>query len=175
MDDERESVEGQSSTYPNQDGSFTLGHVRRTTYRLQYWLPDGWYVRSAKFGSQNVLEDGLKLADGDAAHSLEITISPGVAQVDGVVLRGDDPVPGAMVKLLPDLDNPFRTIWPQTTWTDPNGHFVIKNIAPASYRAMAFDVEADPGNDDDDPLAVSISLAEKESKTVKLQLSKRPE
>lgn len=175
-EDERETGEGESLTYPNEDGSFTLGHVRRTTYRLHYWLPDGWYVRSATFGSQNVLEDGLKLAGGDAAHSIKITVSTEVAQLNGVVLRGDDPVPGAMVKLLPDPDNPFRNIWQKTTWTDPNGHFVIKNIAPASYRAMAFDVEADPKEDDDDPPAsVSVTLAEKESKTVKLQLSKRPD
>jgi protocatechuate 3,4-dioxygenase beta subunit len=175
LEDETDSIQGQASAYPNKDGTFTVLHVRRTTYRLRYWLPDGWYVRTATFGSQNVQENGLRLAGGDTGHSLEITVSPAVAQVEGLVLRGDDPVPGAMVKLFPDPDNPFHNIWPQTTWTDPNGHFVMKNIAPASYRAMAFDVEADPGEDDDDLLGVSITLAEKEAKTVKLHLGKTHE
>jgi hypothetical protein len=42
------------------DGTFTIYGVRPTTNRLGvYPMPDGWYLRSAFFGKQNVLEDGL--------------------------------------------------------------------------------------------------------------------
>jgi hypothetical protein len=75
-----------------------------------------------------------------------------------------------MVKLLPDPDNPFRNIWEKTTWSESLGHFGINNITPGNYRVEAFDIEADPGDDDPAP-GVNITLAEKESKTVKLQLS----
>jgi protocatechuate 3,4-dioxygenase beta subunit len=153
------------------DGIFTVSNVVRTTYRINVLLPDDWYVRSATFGDQNVLEHGLKLVDGDINHSLDITISPGVAQLDGVVLRGDNPVPGALVRLLPDPYNAFRNAWPQKAWADPRGHFLITNVVPGNYRAVAFDVEADPGVDEDDPPAVAITLTEKESKTVQLKFA----
>lgn len=137
-------------------------------------LPDNWYVHSATFGSQNVLEDGLQLADGNAGHSLDITLSSGVGQVDGVVLRGENPVPGALVRLIPDPINPFRNIRPNTAWADPKGHFVIPNVVPGSYRAVAYDVEADPAVDEDDPPGLAITLTEKESKTVQLKFAQTP-
>jgi protocatechuate 3,4-dioxygenase beta subunit len=163
------------SDHVTKDGTFTLPNAVRTTYRMSLsGLPDNWYARSATFGGQNVLEDGLRLADVDAGHSLDITLSPGVAQVDGMVLRGDNPVPGALVRLLPDPNNPFRNLGDKTAWADPKGHFHIPNIVPGSYRAVAYDVEADPGADEDEPPSVSITLTEKESKTVQLKFAQTP-
>jgi hypothetical protein len=87
------------------------------------------------------------------------------------VLRGDDPVPGARVKLLPDPENRHRPDLLIDAWTNEDGHFVIKNLAPGSYRALAAPSERDYENDDDDfPASVSIVLSEKESKSVQLKL-----
>jgi hypothetical protein len=66
----------------NQDGTFTVAPLRRTTHYLELsGLPDGWYLRSAVCGDQYVLDNGLNLADGDSDHLLELTISPGVARL----------------------------------------------------------------------------------------------
>jgi hypothetical protein len=160
-----------------EDGTFHVAGLGRTTYRVRMTgLPEEWYVRSAVFGTQNVLDSGLNLAGADARHSLEITISPGVAQVNGVVLRGDYPVPGAKVQLLPDPANPFRENRYSAVWADDKGHFVVKNVAPGSYRVLAVDVENVVEEDElESPASVSVTLVEKESKTVKLQLDKRRE
>lgn len=164
----------------NQDGTFHLAHMGRTTYRIRVAeLPDGWYVRSAAFGSQNVLENGLRLAGDDAGHSLDVTVSPEVAQVDGVVLRGDRPVPGAKVQLIPEPVNPFRQSEldrSNAAWADETGHFVVKNVAPGSYRVLAIDVENDVEEDElESPASVSVVLAEKESKTVQIKLGQMRE
>jgi hypothetical protein len=161
----------------NQDGTFHAAGLGQTTYRVRIsGLPDDWYVRSAIFGSQNVLDNGLKLAGADADHSLEITISPGIAQINGVVLRDDYPVPGAKVQLLPDPANPFREDRSSAAWADDKGHFVVQNVVPGSYRVLAVDVENVVEEDElEFPASISVTLAEKESKTVNLQIDKRRE
>jgi protocatechuate 3,4-dioxygenase beta subunit len=168
---------GEVSADVKKDGTFTLAQVRRGVKRLYLrGLTDGWYVRSAVFAGQNVLEDGLKLAEADAGHSLEITITSAVGRIEGVVLKGDAPVSGAMVKLLPDPANSHRRDLVRTEWADHDGYFVIDNLAPGGYRVQAVDVESDPENDDDDsPAGISVVLAERESKTVQLRLDKTHE
>lgn len=161
----------------NQDGTFHLAHLGRTTYRIRVTgLPDDWYMCSAGFGSQNVLENGLKLAGANAGNSLDITVSPGVATVGGVVLRGDRPAPGAKVQLLPELANPFREDRSNAAWADGTGHFVLKNVAPGTYRVLAVDVENNVDEDElESPAAVSVTVGEKESKTVEIKLGRQRE
>jgi protocatechuate 3,4-dioxygenase beta subunit len=160
------------------DGAFTVQDINRTTHRLHLTgLADGWYLHSAFLGGQNVLDDGLKLAGGVAGNSLEITVSPGAGQIEGVVLRGDDPIAGATVRLTPDPANQNRKDLYRGASTGKDGHFIIKNVVPGSYRAVAVDIEGDAINDDDDAppnisAPVSIVVAEKESKTVQIKLDK---
>jgi hypothetical protein len=52
----------------------------------------------------------------------------------------------------------------------------VKNVAPGSYRVLAVDVENVVDEDElESPAGVSVTLAEKESKTVKLQIDKKRE
>jgi len=164
-------------TEMKKDGTFRIIAVRPTAHRLSVTgLPDGWYLRSAYFGSNNVLEDGLQLSGADTSKSLEITVSPGTGQIEGAVLRGDAPVRDAHVKLLPDPANPHRTDLLHNVLTDENGHFTIKDVVPGSYRALAVARE----NDDEDASpdasdSISIFLSEKQSKSVQLKLPGRRE
>lgn len=153
------------------NGTFTIDGVMPTKRRLELTrLPEGWYLRSASFGSQNVLEDGLQPAEVGTDELLNVTVSPGAAHLDGIVLKGDHPVSAAQVRLFPEPLNPHRTDLFRTASTDENGHFVIKNVVPGKYRAVAFLSE----NDDDSAISpsvgTSIVLAESESKTVRLSL-----
>jgi protocatechuate 3,4-dioxygenase beta subunit len=158
------------------DGSFSFADLRSTTYGVQVNnLPEGWYVSSASFGGDNVLEYGLRLGEGAGSRALEITIKQGTGQVDGAVFKGDDPVPGATVRLLPEHASPYRYDLPQSTTTDQRGHFVIKNVVPGSYRALA--VAGKPDDQDHDApedeaaAGTSVVLGERESKTVQLKLA----
>ena len=140
-----------------------------------YRLPDGYYLRSAFFGSQNVLEDGLDLAGKvESGQVLKLTVSPGACQVQGIVLRGDAPVRRGLVRIFPETPNPYReNISFERTGED--GRFVIKNVPPGKYLVRAYASAAD-GDDDDDASSsdsantARIDLAENESKTVQLKL-----
>lgn len=161
------------------DGKFAIDEVRPSRHRLiVYPLPDGWYVRSAFFGKQNVLEDGLQLSHADTDQLLEITLSPGAAQVEGVVRQGDVPVHGALVRLFPERAR-YQARWFQemstdSGETDADGHFTIKNVVPGQYRILAY---RDETEDDGFPPeeGAAITLVEKESRTVQLRLEKRQE
>jgi hypothetical protein len=162
-----------ASAEVQKDGTFTIHKVRPTTQRLKvYPMPDGWYLCSAFFGKQNVLEDGLKLSDLESNKSLELTFSPAAGRIEGVVLRGDDPVYGALVRLFPEPANPNHTGLSQDARTDEDGHFVIDSIVPGRYRAVAYASERTDGADGDS-VSTSIVVAEKESKTLNLKLPKK--
>jgi carboxypeptidase family protein len=161
------------------DGTFTLTELRRTTYRLRLAdLPDGWYLRSAVLGDQNILNNGLRLAEADAKKSLEITVSLGAGKVQGVVLEPEygDPVPNALVKLFPDPPNPHRADLFQTAPTDQDGRFVIKNVVPGRYRVLAIMGKTGGGeNNYEDSLMAAgagtrVVLAEKQTKHLELEL-----
>ena len=161
------------------DGTFTIPKVRPTTLRVTvYPVPDGWYLRSASFGKQNVLEDGLNLSDSDSQESLELTFSPAAARIEGVVLRGDDPAYDAVVRLFPEPANPNNTRLYQEASADEDGHFDFDSVVPGRYRVVAFANErtdGDGGSPYDDSVSASVVVAEKGSKTLNLKLPRREE
>lgn len=160
------------------DGTFGLTELRDTTYRLRVkGLPDGWYMLSAVLNGRNVLNQGLKLSAGDAGQHLEITVSPGAAKVQGVVLERvfREPVPRGVVELFPDPANPHRADLFRSASTDETGRFVIKNIVPGKYRVIAFmgKPPSEPSYDDSVIAAsagIRVTLAEKQSKNLELGL-----
>jgi hypothetical protein len=158
------------------DGTFSFPDLRSTTYGVQVNnLPDGWYLNSASFGGDNVLDNGLRLDESPGTNTLDVTVKPGAGQLDGVVLKGDEPAPGAIVKLLPEHASPYRQDLARIATTDQRGHFVIKNVVPGSYRALAVapkgDGDDDEDSEDDASSGTSVAVAEKESKTVQLKLA----
>jgi protocatechuate 3,4-dioxygenase beta subunit len=161
------------------DGTFSIYGVRPKTNRLTlYPMPDGWYLRSAFFGKQNVLEGGLNLSDSDAHESLELTFSPTAARIEGVVLRGNDPGYGAIVRIFPEPANPNNTGLYQGGLADENGHFDFDSVVPGRYRVVAYASErtdGDGGSPYDASVSASVTVAEKESKTLNLKLPKEEE
>lgn len=157
------------------DGTFRLTELRDATYRVRVkGLPDGWYMLSAVRNGKNILNQGLRLSAEDAGRPLDITVSPGAAKVQGVVLESvfREPVPRGIVELFPDPANPHRADLFRSASTDENGRFVIKNIVPGKYRVIAF--MGKPTSYDDSVIAASagvrVTLDEKQSKSLELGL-----
>jgi protocatechuate 3,4-dioxygenase beta subunit len=171
---EFEPEEGSSAGWVGKNGDFVIENVRpaRNRLRMYYGLPDGYYLRSAFFGSQNVLEEGLNLSGKvESGQLLKITVSPGAGQIQGIVRRGDAPIRGALVRVFPETPNPYRgEISFERTVED--GRFVIKNVPPGKYlvRAYASAADDDDGSSSDSANTATIDLAENESKTVQLKL-----
>jgi protocatechuate 3,4-dioxygenase beta subunit len=163
-----------------EDRTFSTSEVHQGTYSVMVnGLPEGWYISSADFGGENVLEKGLNVAEASAGHSLDVTLKSGVGKVEGTVRKGDDPVSGAMVRLVPEYPSVYRPGLAHTAVTDQRGHFVIPDVVPGSYRAVAAARDENDSDDDgDDPAAVdssttTMAVAEGESKTVQLKLKTR--
>ena len=170
---EFEPEEGSAAGGIGQSGDFVIEGVRPARNRLRmYGLPDGYYLRSAFFGRQNVLEDGLDLAGKvEPGQLLNLTVSPGAGQVQGIVRRGDAPVRRGLVRIFSETPNPYRG-GISFEWTGEDGRFVIKNVPPGKYllRAYASAADDDDASSTDSANTAKVDLAENESKTVQLKL-----
>ena len=94
----------------------------------------GWYVESALYGSVDLLTDELMVPEGGTMEAIEITLRNDGAKVSGNV-RGRGSAPASGVVLLVSNRAPRLIKVTQIT----NGTFVIGDLAPGSYRAIAID------------------------------------
>jgi hypothetical protein len=146
----------------NEEGKFAQKSLAPNQYRVQVTnLPEGWYVKSVRYGSQEVGEDGVDLTGG-ASGGLQITLSTAGAETEGTV-RDDDgkPVSGATVALVPDSRRP--SLFKETRTADDGG-YSIKGIAPGDYEILAWE-DIEPGAYEDPEF-----LKPFESKAEKLSL-----
>jgi protocatechuate 3,4-dioxygenase beta subunit len=125
------------------DGTFTLADVPAGLYRLQVTgLAAGQYLEAARFGGDDVLENGLNNVTGG---TLEITLATGAAEISGTVLGPDSqPLGNAVVVLMPKDEKPNRTDLVKNTTTDQKGAFRFTGVVPGEYRVFAWD-EIDSG------------------------------
>ncbi len=156
------------------DGTFKISDLHRSTYSVHLTgLPKGWYLKSASLGSTDVLAHGI--VAGGTAGSLQLSISSKAAELSGTVMSDDKPVPGALVQILPEYENPFRRDLRRKAVTDQHGHFVLDSVVPGAYRIRAAAVsDADMGERDSKsqtPRASErVELGEGERKTVSLRM-----
>jgi hypothetical protein len=137
-------------------------------------LPPGYYLKSARFGSDEVIDSGLSLRG--AAGKLELVVSAAAAQVEGIVLDSQQqPAKGALVALIPDARRQSRTSLFKTVRTDDSGRYSILGITPGDYTLYAFeDIESGAHLDPDfiKPLersAESVTLRENSRETRQLR------
>ena len=97
-------------------------------------LPPGSYVKSIRFGDQEVTGGVLDIAQ-DAAGPLKIVISAKAATIEGNVTGAEAP---CLIVALPQNATAALPIQP-STGTDAQGHFILTGLAPGSYRLFALD------------------------------------
>jgi protocatechuate 3,4-dioxygenase beta subunit len=117
------------------DLSFTFQNVSPMHYTVMVsGVPDNCYVKSIRFGGQEVPEDGVDIAGGGP---FEITLSATAAEVDGAVVdKEGKPVANATVALIPK-DGPPTAI--KANNTDENGAVAFKGLKPGDYRLLAWE------------------------------------
>jgi hypothetical protein len=123
------------------DGTFKLQSVSREKYSINVTgLPEGAYLKQARAGGSDVLENGLDLSHAESAPPLEILVSKRGATIEGVVRNEDKPWPGAAIMLLPEPHDPARLRRLQKiSSSDHNGRFALKGVAPGEYRLYAWE------------------------------------
>jgi len=168
-----EGGSGSGYTDVNKDGSFEIDGVADGSYILRAGgFEQGWFVKSAHLGSEDVLLAGVQVENGAVAGRLDIVVSSEGAQIEGTVTDGDQnqPLVGVQLRARPDPEtdyNRFRS--PQTT-TDQNGHFVLKDIPPGKYKVTAKMPSSGNGAPAIKSDPVSVTLGEREHRALDFKL-----
>ena len=120
------------------DGSFKLTNIAPDHYRVQvFGMPQGCYLKSARLGDNDMLENGGTLTAGSGP--LEIVLSAAGGRIEGMVTDANQqPVPGAAVVLVPDARRRHRPDLFHNVTSDQNGRFSVEGIAPGDYRLYAW-------------------------------------
>jgi hypothetical protein len=107
----------------------------------RYWVhvdSSRGYASSVTSGGMDLLQEPLVVANG-SSRPIEITMRDDTAQLEGTVEGADnatgDPNPFAHVYCVPILDSPGRFA---EVATAPDGTFILPNLPPGTYRALAF-------------------------------------
>ena len=122
-------------------GPFTLRNVSQG----EYWVgvagaPPDYYLKAARLGGEDLLENGLEIAGGRLPGPLELTLSPNGARVEGVVLTEvNQPFGGAQVTLVPEKRRRDRLEFYKSTTTDQYGRFTLRGIPPGEYKLFAWE------------------------------------
>jgi 5-hydroxyisourate hydrolase-like protein (transthyretin family) len=110
------------------------------------------YVKSARYGNQDVLGGGLHLDTHSPDQRLQITLATG-GGLQGVVLSSrNEPMSNVKVALIPNSGNPNREDLYRNAVTDAFGRFKIQGIAAGDYRVFAWEDIADGAWEDADVL-----------------------
>ncbi|MGA8308847.1 MAG: carboxypeptidase-like regulatory domain-containing protein [Terriglobales bacterium] len=163
---------GGGAAWSETDGSFQMTGVVDGDYALRiYGLEQGWYVRSAHMGGEDVLEKGLQVEKSSFSGTLEIVLSSSGAQLEGAVTDHDKPAGGAQVWAKPERETPYNRIRSTSATTDQNGHFTFNTLAPGKYRVTAklasdsFDAPATASE------PKTVTLGERDHQTLQLTLA----
>lgn len=163
----------------DKDGKALLKRVNADKYKLIVTgLPEGTYLKSARFGDRDALASGIDLRQG-ATGSIDMVIGAPAAQLTGVVHNDKgEPVSGAIITLVPK-DPKARTDLSRTGAADQNGNIRMRGIVPAEYNVFAWeDIEAGAADDDDfrkpfDSRATTVKLSEGSKENVQLTVITR--
>jgi protocatechuate 3,4-dioxygenase beta subunit len=120
------------------DGTFEMLDVPDGNFTLNVsGLEEGWYMKSARVGADDILNDGLQVEKGEGAGTIQVLVSNSTAQLEGSVKQDDKPLVGARVRLTPDPETPYNRVRGRSTSTDQSGHFSFVGIAPGQYKVIA--------------------------------------
>jgi hypothetical protein len=152
-----------------EDGSFLLKNVNGEYDLSVAPLPDDCYLKSARLGTGDALENGVSTGRAARGDTLELVISAAGGRMEGAVLdRDGQGVGGAVVALIPRVRSANRLYKAATT--DPNGRFTLRGIAPGEYKVFAWeDVEPNAYRDPD-----FLRAYEERGETIRVEEGGRP-
>jgi hypothetical protein len=142
-------VEGININSPNtqvkDDGAFQFNGVSTSKYVLNAnLLPQGTYLKSARFGGQDVTHSPIDTTSG-AGGTLEIVLSTKGADVSGSVQNDKgEALAGVIVVLWPKTPDGTANGGARQGNTDQSGGFKFQNLPPGDYYVAAWE-EMEPG------------------------------
>ncbi|HTC92283.1 MAG TPA: carboxypeptidase regulatory-like domain-containing protein [Terriglobales bacterium] len=132
----RESDEGNGSSIAP-DGTF--GALTLPPGRYEVFVPN-----AARFLVKNIAANGarvnghiIEIKDSSPVQ-LAVVASKAVGSIEGVVLRGDKPVAGALVVLVPQDSANNRALF-RRDQSDSDGTFTLYDVMPGAYTLLAIE------------------------------------
>ncbi|HMI54397.1 MAG TPA: carboxypeptidase regulatory-like domain-containing protein [Candidatus Saccharimonadales bacterium] len=130
-----------SNSVVNSDGSFEMKNVPSGKYYLVVGAHSDslrdYYTKSVNFGGRNVADSGFE-TNGDLY--LDVVVSAKGATIDGTVLDSHaQPVPYAVVVVVPNLEHRARPDSYQQETSDERGHFTARGLNAGSFVVLAFE------------------------------------
>jgi beta-lactamase regulating signal transducer with metallopeptidase domain len=125
---------------PEENGAFRLSEINPERYVLEIQnLPEEFYVKSARFGDVDALENGIDLTGGAPA-PLQIVLAGPAAGIVGSVKDGDGAaVAEATVALVPqEVGRQRQPLFYRSSKTDPSGNFKMTGLIPGEYKVYAW-------------------------------------
>jgi len=118
---------------------FSIDNVIEGDYRLQITdVPSGMYVKSARFGAVDALNDTLHV-DSRTTERLAVVLGSDGGQVEGTVTdRNRMPSPNASIVLVPINMQQRADLYKKAT-ADESGRFQFRDIPPGDYLVFAWE------------------------------------
>jgi hypothetical protein len=118
-----------------EDFSFTLSGVSPLPAAVTVTgVPDGCYVKSIRFGGQEVPEDGISMASGGI---MQVILSATAGQITATIVDKDgNPVSGATVALYVK-DGPASSA--KSASSNDSGAATFRGLKPADYLVIAWE------------------------------------
>ena len=158
--------------------SWLFRSVGLGTYRLGLAAPEGTYVKSVRFGDQDITNRELDTSSG--VGTLEIALSPHPAEVNGALQDSNgQPLAGVTVTLWRPGPPPGTVDQARSTRTDTSGKFHFGGLAPGEYRVAAWErIDPDTAENPEflaifDDTAAVVKLSEDSRETVQPVLISR--
>jgi hypothetical protein len=132
-------VPGYSAVRVRPDGVFTVDNVSPRDYRFRV-IQQGRtpWVKSAQFGTEDVLTAPIRVESDLQGRQLEIVLSPNTATLDALVADGNQrPVSGVLVIAVPERARRNQSQAFRTATTDADGHARIDGLVPGEYTLFA--------------------------------------
>jgi len=123
-----------------EDQQFTIDPLIPGDYRVQVEnLPQGAYVKSIRFGGEDVLNGTLQISQR-SSDRLSIVLSTNSGAVEGTVtVRNGAPLSSAAVALVPDASHRQRADLYRSAYTDDSGRFRLEGISPGVYVLFSWE------------------------------------
>ncbi len=130
---------------PRADGTFDLPQLMPESFTLQLKeLPASLFLKSARFGDQDVLLTGMDLSRA-IGYTLELLFSPEAGELSGsVVGRQGRAGDNYTVVLIPEKSRRNRSYLFKAVESDGEGRFRLSGVAPGDYVVSAWEgIETD--------------------------------
>jgi hypothetical protein len=131
-------------TRVNPDGTFLIPDVGQDIYQVEVsGLPSSYYLKTAFWGSVELIGGRLKIGDASEPQPLILKVSKPAAGVQGQVQTEDGKIAcSAQVVLVPEGDEAADEDRFMETGTDQYGKYSFKDTAPGEYRLFAWNQNA---------------------------------